>query len=143
MKKLLILLLFISVIFVGCGNKEEKEEIDFHDEKIDKLRDNHDKIEKVIARKFTVAGMFCYDITDYKENAYKVVADMKVIGKSEEIAVDNELSYQFILSDSSSLSFDFNSGNYVKSFKERYKLEKTHYKIYYDKQVDCDSYEEK
>ena len=147
MKKILLLLLLVSVLAVGCGNKEEKEEepekIEFHDEKIDKLKGSHDKIEKVIARKFTEAGMFCYDITDYKENAYKVVADMKVIGKSTEIAVDNELSYQFILNDNDSLTFNFNSGNYVKTFEERYKLEKTSYKIYYDKQVNCDNYEEK
>jgi hypothetical protein len=146
MKKILIILLLICLITVGCGKKEEKEEtetIDFHDEKIDKLRESHDKIDKVIARKFTEGGMLCYDITDYKEDAYKSVVDMKVIGKGEGYNLDNGLSYQFILNDSTSYSFEFNNGNYVKQFKDAYKLAKTNYKIYYDKQVGCEDYEEK
>lgn len=131
MKKILLILL--AILVVGCGKKE----IDFHDDKIDKLKDNYENIEKVVAIDVGEGGYTCYDITDYKKNAYDSVVNMKVIEKTESYARDKGLIYQFVLNNSDVISFEFNNGSYVKSIDELYLLEKTHYDIKYDNQIEC------
>lgn len=131
MKKVISILL-LSLFIVGCNNKIEIEE-----PKIDSLKENYNRIEKVIAIKISIGGRTCYDVTEYKDNIYNSIINMKATEKTEEYTRDDGLIYNFVLNDSN-ITFEFNNGSYVKSLKEMYKLEKTHYEIKYDKEIECD-----
>ena len=131
MKKVISILL-LSLFIVGCNNK-----IDIEEPKIDSLKENYNRIEKVIAIKISIGGRTCYDVTEYKDNIYNSIINMKATEKTEEYTRDDGLIYNFVLNDSN-ITFEFNNGSYVKSLKEMYKLEKTHYEIKYDKEIECD-----
>ena len=138
MKKIFLIVLLIGFICVGCSFGNKSDELDFHDDRIDKLEENHSSITKVVATRISEGGNSCYDVTEYKDNIYNSIINMKAVEKHSRYVKDDGLIYDFILSNNEHISFEFNGGSYVKSIDEIYELEKTRYEIKYDKEIGCD-----
>ena len=138
MKKIFLMILLICFICVGCSFGSEEDELKIDDPKIDSLKESHDNISEVIAYKITIGGRVCYDVTEYKDNIYNSIINMKATEKHSRFTTDDGLIFRFIMNDSSDISFEFNHGSYVKNAQEMYLLEKTSYEIKYDKEIECE-----
>jgi len=141
-RKVIYSVLIISLLFLVVGCHKKQTGYTYAGNEIEELKENYNNTSKVISLHVTEGGIICYDVTEYKDDIYNSLINMKILGETEEVATDNGLYYEFYLNNGEKLAYGFNAGHYEKDNKY-YVIEKPSFKISYDKEVDCGIWKKK